>query len=92
MRACWSNLARTRSREGQPGSEGKTMARVEIDQFFCKGCGLCADVCPQRILELDQDTITDKGYHPAHCIDQAACIGCATCAVVCPDVAITVWK
>lgn len=68
------------------------MARVEIDQFYCKGCGLCADVCPKHILELDPAVITDKGYHPAHCTDQSLCIGCATCAVVCPDVAITVWK
>ncbi len=68
------------------------MARVEIDEFYCKGCGLCTDVCPKHILELDQDVITDKGYHPAHCIDQSQCIGCATCAVVCPDVAITVWR
>lgn len=72
--------------------EGEVMARVEIDEFYCKGCGLCTDVCPKHILELDQDVITDKGYHPAHCIDQSQCIGCATCAVVCPDVAITVWR
>ncbi len=73
-------------------SEREGMARVEIDEFFCKGCGLCTDVCPKHILELDNSAITDKGYHPAHCIDQSQCIGCATCAVVCPDVAITVWK
>lgn len=43
------------------------MARVTIDDFFCKGCGLCTDVCPVGILELDPDVITAKGYHPAHC-------------------------
>jgi len=22
------------------------MARVTVDDFFCKGCGICAKVCP----------------------------------------------
>ena len=39
------------------------MARVTIDDFFCKGCGLCTNVCPVGILELDPDVITAKGYH-----------------------------
>ena len=60
------------------------MARVTIDDFFCKGCGLCTDVCP--------DVITAKGYHPAHCTDEDKCTGCATCATMCPDVAITVER
>lgn len=70
----------------------ETMARIEVDEFFCKGCGLCTTVCPKHILELNPEVITDKGYHPAHSIDQSACTGCATCAVMCPDVAITVWR
>ncbi len=66
--------------------------RVVIDEGFCKGCGLCTEFCPQSILELDMDTITQKGYHPAICVDEAACTGCATCALMCPDVAITVYR
>ncbi|NGM17311.1 4Fe-4S binding protein [Xiamenia xianingshaonis] len=68
------------------------MARVEVDDFFCKGCGLCVDVCPVHILELDNAVITAKGYHPAHCIDKDRCTGCASCALMCPDAAITVWR
>ena len=63
-----------------------------MDEGFCKGCGLCVDVCPTHILELDPEVFTSKGYHPAHCIDEARCTGCATCALVCPDVAITVYR
>lgn len=66
--------------------------RVTIDEGFCKGCGLCVDVCPAHILELDMTRITQKGYHPAVCVDEAACTGCATCALMCPDVAITVER
>ena len=68
------------------------MARIEVDEFFCKGCGLCTTVCPKGIVELNAEVITDKGYHPAHCVDQSLCIGCGTCAVMCPDVAITVYR
>lgn len=68
------------------------MARIQVDEGFCKGCGLCADVCPAHIIELDQQRITSKGYHPAHCIDPDKCTGCCSCAVMCPDVAIKVWR
>ena len=68
------------------------MAKMIVDDQFCKGCGLCVDACPLHIIELDQENITSKGYHPAHCIDLDACTGCTSCAQMCPDVAITVWR
>lgn len=68
------------------------MARIEVDPGFCKGCGLCVDVCPTHIIELDASTLNAKGYHPAHCTDQDKCTGCCSCAMMCPDVAITVWR
>lgn len=68
------------------------MGRITVDNFFCKGCGLCVGACPVNIIELDHNTITAKGYHPAHCIDMNACTGCASCALMCPDVAITVER
>lgn len=37
------------------------MAKMIVDDAFCKGCGLCVDACPVHIVELDQDKITDKG-------------------------------
>ncbi|MBB3170729.1 4Fe-4S binding protein [Parvibacter caecicola] len=68
------------------------MARVVIDEGFCKGCGLCTDVCPTRILMLDPHRITPKGYHPAICTDEEKCTGCCSCALMCPDCAITVER
>ncbi|MEE1044105.1 MAG: ferredoxin family protein [Olegusella sp.] len=68
------------------------MAKMIVDEHFCKGCGLCVDACPKGIVELDKSRITEKGYHPAHCVDQASCIGCCSCALMCPDVAIKVWR
>lgn len=68
------------------------MARINVDATYCKGCGLCVDACPLHIIELDSNTITQKGYHPAHCVEPDKCTGCTTCALMCPDVAITVWR
>jgi 2-oxoglutarate ferredoxin oxidoreductase subunit delta len=68
------------------------MARIIVDARYCKGCGLCVDACPRRIIVLDPETITDKGYHPAMLTDESQCTGCANCALMCPDVAITVER
>lgn len=64
---------------------------IEINQLYCKGCGLCVDACPQHVLGLDDDHLTPKGFHPAH-LTGDGCTGCAICAVVCPDAALTVFR
>jgi len=66
--------------------------RIRVDDRYCKGCGLCVDVCPRAIIVLDPDKITAKGYHPAKLTDESRCTGCAHCALICPDVAITVER
>ena len=68
------------------------MAYVSVDKMFCKGCGLCVEVCPKGIMALDMDIINSKGYHPAVCTDQDTCIACLSCALMCPDVAITIER
>lgn len=68
------------------------MPRITVDERYCKGCGLCVDACPQHILALDLDKISDKGYHPAHMVDEKGCTGCCSCAVMCPDIAIMVER
>jgi len=68
------------------------MAKVTIDEALCKGCALCVDACPKKILALSDAKINAKGYHPAATTDEGACIGCAFCATMCPDVCITVEK
>ena len=67
-------------------------ARIIVDETYCKGCGLCVDVCPEQILKLDDQTLTAKGYHPSVCIAPEKCTMCLSCATMCPDVAITVQK
>mgnify|MGYP003297807588 FL=1 len=67
------------------------MAKLTIAAETCKGCGLCADVCPKKLLELSHD-INSKGYHPIAIGEQEKCIGCAFCATMCPDCVIKVEK
>jgi 2-oxoglutarate ferredoxin oxidoreductase subunit delta len=69
------------------------MARTTFKEDRCKGCGLCMEVCPKKIIEFDTK-LNVKGYHPA-CIKEenmSKCIACASCAKMCPDVVIKVEK
>lgn len=68
------------------------MASIKINIDACKGCGLCAHVCPKGIIVLDKGAINKKGYNPARCKDASLCTGCASCARMCPDVCIEVER
>lgn len=67
--------------------------RIEVEERYCKGCGLCVSVCPKQVIVMQTDRLTPKGFHPATLADpQGDCTGCAICAVICPDAAITVYR
>ena len=68
------------------------MVKIIVDENVCKGCALCVNTCPKKIIALSKSKINAKGYHPAELTDENACIGCAFCATMCPDTAITVYK
>lgn len=68
------------------------MAKITVKENICKGCGLCVNACPKKIIALAKDHINAKGYHPAQVQEPEKCIGCAMCATMCPDVAITVER
>ncbi len=68
------------------------MAKVTISENTCKGCGLCVQACPKKIIELTSERLNNKGYYPAQVVDMEKCIGCAMCATMCPDSAITVER
>ena len=40
------------------------MVHILVNEDFCKGCGLCRDACPKKIMELTADRMNKKGYHP----------------------------
>lgn len=63
---------------------------IIVNETYCKGCGLCVEVCPEAILELAA-RLNRKGYHPVE-EKGDGCTGCANCALVCPEAAITVKR
>ncbi len=65
--------------------------RIIVNEVYCKGCELCIGACPQKVIALEIERITAKGYHPAALVSEG-CTGCAICAVVCPEAAITVLR
>ena len=68
------------------------MKSITFNEELCKGCELCIDACPKKIISLDKDKINQKGYHPASVKDQDACTACGQCYVICPHVAIKIEK
>ncbi|MDD4839254.1 MAG: 4Fe-4S binding protein [Clostridia bacterium] len=68
------------------------MGKVTFKKELCKGCGLCVDACPKKILAVSKTESNNKGYFIAECLDAEKCIGCAFCATMCPDCVITVEK
>jgi len=70
------------------------MAKVTFREEYCKGCGLCVMVCPQKIVSLEQGRMNEKGFRPATVSDSdmQKCLGCAMCATICPDCVIRVEK
>jgi 2-oxoglutarate ferredoxin oxidoreductase subunit delta len=68
------------------------MARITVNEDFCKGCEMCVIFCPNKIMALSKEKMNSKGYHPAELTDESKCTGCAACATMCPDIAITVER
>jgi len=64
---------------------------IEVNDLYCKGCELCVSACPQRVLALDMEHLTPKGYHPVYLLSDG-CTGCAICAIVCPEAALTIYR
>ena len=68
------------------------MQKVTVNKERCKGCGLCVNACPKKVLELSETELNAKGYHPAVVKNPDDCISCAMCATTCPDVALKVER
>jgi len=64
---------------------------LRVDASECKGCGLCIEACPPKVIRLDE-TLNPYGYRTAHYAG-AGCTGCGICFLVCPEPgAITVLR
>ncbi len=59
------------------------MSKAVLMEEKCKGCFLCASVCPKKAL-YDSGRISEKGYKIV-ALDPDKCIGCGSCYLMCPD-------
>lgn len=65
------------------------MSHIVIDKNRCKGCYLCIDECPKKLIKIGKD-VNNLGVHLVEFEDpNHECLGCAMCATRCPDIAIT---
>lgn len=63
---------------------------VVIDVEACKGCDLCIDACPPRVLVMTRDQVNTRGYR--YPVLAPGCTGCRACAQICPDFVFQVYK
>lgn len=61
----------------------KGKSKVTIYPDWCKGCGICVEFCPAKVLEL-----SDQGK--CEVVREDDCIRCGFCELHCPDFAIIV--
>ena len=54
-----------------------------IDAEECKGCGLCIEACPPKVIQLSEK-LNAQGYRPALYLGRG-CTGCGICFLACPE-------
>jgi ferredoxin len=60
----------------------KNVVTLQLDEDKCTGCGICIDVCPHGVLEMNMKKV--------RIIDRDACMECGACAKNCSFSAISV--
>jgi len=67
------------------------MPTLHIEERYCKGCGICVEFCPAKILKPSKK-MNSKGYFPPESQEMEKCKVCGMCSLLCPDFAIAVAK
>jgi 2-oxoglutarate ferredoxin oxidoreductase subunit delta len=66
----------------EPAKDKKNM-QVVINTAWCKGCGICIELCPKEALTKDAKEKAVWQY-------PEKCNRCGLCELRCPDLAITI--
>jgi NAD-dependent dihydropyrimidine dehydrogenase PreA subunit len=71
------------------GKKDRGLLRIDVDE--CKGCGLCIEACPPKVIGMS-DHLNHYGYRTA-LYAGTGCTGCGICFMACPEPgAITVMR
>jgi len=65
------------------------MAKVKVDWSKCNGDGVCVEVCPVNVFEM-QDVPEYPDSQKSNPVRAEDCILCLACVTQCPTEAITV--
>jgi len=77
--------ASSKAMEGaQSEGDPKSYLVARVDSEVCRGCGRCADICPEGAAYLEETT---RGV-ACSMIDARFCTGCGNCLAECPTGAI----
>lgn len=57
-----------------------TTKKLQINEAWCKGCGICVAFCPKKVLTLENEKV--------QIVNGDDCIQCGLCELRCPDYAI----
>jgi len=63
--------------------------KIVILEELCKGCRICVEFCPVKVLKIS-GRMTKKGIYPPEIVSPEKCTGCRICQYYCPDLAIYV--
>ncbi len=64
-------------------------ATVSISKDLCKGCRLCVEVCPPKVLKMSEEFNAIGYQYP---LLSPGCTGCEMCAVICPELVFEVYR
>lgn len=67
------------------------MYRFNLNPAYCKGCGICIEACPRKVIE-STGCLDAKGHMLPAGGDRSRCIGCRLCELVCPDFAVAIGE
>ena len=81
----YNNKYKHNIQEGSFGGGGFFMLKLVTKR--CKGCGICVNFCPKKVLE-----VTEVGKCAIIKDKEKDCIQCGQCEMRCPDYAIFVEK
>lgn len=80
-----------RSADIVEGTSEANQITVRILRHYCKGCEICAEVCPKGVLSME--TATDRWEGTVvEIVNIDACNACMLCEHQCPDFAIEVYS
>ena len=63
-----------------------SQVRIVITPQWCKGCGICIELCPKQVFSAEEGTGKVVLSAPERCSD------CGLCELYCPDYAISLER